>query len=149
MYRWRTDTRQDYINCLRFRELFYDLKQQLYAVVSQVFRGNWRAVRYWTAREKKYLKVPWNGNIAQLDPSTLLIILCDCERIYESLTDRDQISLYNASCRVRSLRNICYGHNPDLQITRAILNRLKVETFDEIIADINQLRQTISDLFSV
>jgi len=52
MYRWQTETHQDYIYCLRFRELFYGLKEQLHAVVDQVFGGNWGAVRYWTEREK-------------------------------------------------------------------------------------------------
>jgi hypothetical protein len=100
--------------------------------------GCWVLARHFN----KY--IPISGEINKVDPSTLLTLVYWCP-----LFPRNQFS--RLVYAVQHIRNHCYGHIPELQITEALLQNLPYpsdQTVDNIFETLDRLVEEIVNILN-
>ena len=114
--RLRTD---DYARCLVFREKLYGvLKLKLYRLVQRTF-DSWQEASIEARNIQSSCRIPPTGGFESVDPSNLLILISGC--------DLFDWNIRQAVFLVKELRNICYGHIPDLVITDTFIRNKLAE----------------------
>ena len=126
---------RSYIRCLAVREELYRLQPELYRVVSNEFNNNWREVAVYNQR------ISPDG--LGVHPSSLLVIIANA---YSA--GHFNNSIFWKADRVKTIRNRCYGHLPELRITDSLIaslriTRPRVTTFVALLDEIVKLFETL------
>jgi len=107
-----------YLNSLVFREIVYSvLHQPLYDLVDSVLEKDWGRAHAWASTNNRY-SIPDNGQ--GVDPSNLLSFICFSN--YFDQTTNPRSEFHRLAHSVRLIRNKCYGHTLDLELTTVTLN---------------------------